>query len=150
MQKAALAVTVAAALTVSGLGLSQGQTDSALDAIAQGFAAAYNAKDPTTAASFYAADAVLMPPNHPMIQGRDHIEAFFGRVMQAGVTNVQPRPVESAVSGRFAFQAGTGTMTLPDGRTESTKHLVVFRRVGDDWKIVYDMWNGNTPPPPRN
>ena len=124
MRKLAVAVTVAAAFVVTGIVQSQGKTDPALNKLAAEWAAAFNAKDAAKIASFYADDAVVMPPNLPMVKGRANIEAHFKGEIQQGPTNFQLKPVQSAISGSQAFEAGTSTMTLPGGQTEVGKYLV--------------------------
>lgn len=149
MRKLALALTIAAALVVAGIVQGQGKTDPALNKLAEEFAAAFNAKDAAKAASFYADDAVVMPPNQPMVRGRADIEAYFKRDFQAGVTNLRLKPMESAISGSHAFVAATATVTVPGGQTENSKYLVVFKRVGNEWKVAYDIYNSDTPPAPK-
>jgi uncharacterized protein (TIGR02246 family) len=148
MRKLAVAVTVAAAFVVTGIVQGQGKTDPALNKLAAEWAAAFNAKDAAKIASFYADDAVVMPPNLPMVKGRANIEAHFKGEIQQGATNFQLKPVESAISGPQAFEAGTSTMTLPGGLTDRGKYLVVLKRVGNDWKIAYDIYNNDAPPAP--
>ena len=148
MRKLAVAVTVAAAFIVTGIVQGQGKTDPALNKLAAEWAAAFNAKDAAKIASFYADDAVVMPPNLPMVKGRANIEAHFKGEIQQGATNFQLKPVESAISGSQAFEAGTSTMTLPGGQIDVGKYLVVLKRVGNDWKIAYDIYNSDAPPPP--
>jgi uncharacterized protein (TIGR02246 family) len=138
-------VTLVLAGTLVG---GQGKTDPALDKLAKEWAAAFNAKDAARVASFYAEDAVLMPPNGPMVKGRANIEAEWKRVLAEGVTNIQLRPVESSTSANHAFEAGTSTLTVKGGNQVNGKYVVVYKRVGGDWKLAYDIFNDDQPPPP--
>jgi uncharacterized protein (TIGR02246 family) len=147
MRELAVTVSVAAALAVPSFVGSQGKTDPALNKLAADFAAAFNAKDAAKVASFYADDAVVMPPNEPMVKGRANIEAYFKRELQEGA-KLQLKPLESAIAGAQAFEAGAATVTFADGRTSNEKYLTVFKRVGSDWKIAYDIFNSDQPPPP--
>ena len=148
MRKLAVAVTVAAAFVVTGIVQGQGKTDPALNKLAADWAAAFNAKDAAKIASLYAEDAVVMPPNQPMVKGRANIEAHWKGEIQQGGTNLQLTPVESAISGSQAFEVGTMTMTLPGGKTDRGKYVAILKRVGNDWKIVYDIYNSDAPPAP--
>jgi uncharacterized protein (TIGR02246 family) len=148
MRKLAVIVTVAAALVITAV-QGQGKTDPALNKLAAEWAAGFNAKDAAKVASLYADDAVLMPPNLPMVKGRASIEAHFKGEIQQGVTNLQLKPMESAISGSQAFEAGTSTATVPGGQTDVGKYLVVLKRVGNDWKIAYDIYNSDAPPAPQ-
>jgi uncharacterized protein (TIGR02246 family) len=148
MKRLAVAATVAAALVVTGIVQSQGKTDPALNKLAADWAAAFNGRDAAKIALLYTDDAVVMPPNQPMVKGRAGIETHFKGEIQQGATNFQLNPFESAISGSQAFEAGTSTLTLPGGETARGKYLVVLKRVGSDWKIAYDIYNGDTPSAP--
>ena len=126
---------------------TQGKTDPALDKLVVEFEAAFKAKDAAKVASFYAEDAVMMPPNEPSVKGRKAIEAHYANEFKQGFTNLDLNPTESAVSGQQAFEAGTSSIVLPDGRTDKGKYLVVYKRVGADWKLAYDIFNSDAPPP---
>jgi uncharacterized protein (TIGR02246 family) len=126
---------------------TQGKTDPSLDKLAVEFEAAFKAKDAAKVAAFYAEDAVMMPPNEPSVKGRKAIQAHYVNQFKEGFTNLDLNPTESAVSGQQAFDAGTSSIVLPNGRTENGKYLVVYKRVGADWKLAYDIFNSDSPPP---
>jgi uncharacterized protein (TIGR02246 family) len=48
--------------------------------------AAFNKGDPKAAAAFYAEDAVILPPTHDVIKGRNEAETFVAGLFAAGVT----------------------------------------------------------------
>ena len=62
MKKLGVAIVVVATAAYVGVGQSQGKTDPTLDKLAKEFMTAFNAKDAAKVASFYAEDAVVMPP----------------------------------------------------------------------------------------
>jgi uncharacterized protein (TIGR02246 family) len=144
-----LSIAVAAAVLVfAGIVQGQAKTDPVLNKMAAEWAAAYNAKDAAKLAAFYTEDAVYMPPNAPMVRGRAAIEANFKKELTQGYTNLQLMPMESAISGAQAYEAGTATVTAPGGRKENGKYLVAFKQVGGAWKISYDIHNADQPPAP--
>ena len=123
-----------------------------LEKIFRQFAELFNARDMRGLAALYADDAVWMPQNSPIIKGRAAIEAAFTeRYKGPGVLRFTG--TTSAMSEGLAFVAATYTVTVPaeGGATVSfpAKALTVFKRVGNDWKIAYDMQNADQPPPPR-
>jgi uncharacterized protein (TIGR02246 family) len=131
---------------------AQGTAAPDLDKIIAEFARLFNARDLTRLASLYAEDAVWMPQNSPVIKGRAAIEAALEeRFKGPGVLRFTA--TTSAVSGTLGFVAAAYTVTVPvEGAAPvsvAAKSLTVFRRVGNDWKIAYDMQNGDQPPPPR-
>jgi uncharacterized protein (TIGR02246 family) len=149
MRKLSIAVAVAAVLVITAIVHGQSKTDPMLSKLATEWAATYNAKDAAKLAGFYAEDAVYMPPNEPMAKGRAAIEAHFKREFQQGFTNLKLTPLESAISGSQAYEAGTATITAPGGRTENGKYVVVFKQVGGAWKIAYDINNTDQPATPN-
>jgi uncharacterized protein (TIGR02246 family) len=94
----------------------------------------------------YTADAVLMPPEGPVVSGQDAIrlwhESFFKKGTSPGVSKVD----EVQLFGEWGFARGTfaGTVTPRPGASPtsvSEKWLVVVRRQGDgSWKIARDIW----------
>jgi uncharacterized protein (TIGR02246 family) len=149
MRRLLIVVGVAAALGVTGIVHGQGKTDPALNKLAAEFEAAFNAGDAAKVASMYAEDAVLMPPNEPMVKGRSAIEARLKRDLAKEKVTLKLSPLHSAITGDTAHEAGTVTVTLPDGRTVNEKYVAIYKRVGNEWKIAYDIWNGDTAPPPQ-
>jgi ketosteroid isomerase-like protein len=112
-------------------------------------------------AEFYAADALLMPPNMASVKGKDGIKAFFatmnsmdprGSITLRAVTVVGSGPI-AVETGRWnwAFPAGA---KLPPGMpaTDSGKYVVRWAQQSGKWVIVDDIWNSDSPlptaPPP--
>jgi len=126
-------------------------TDPALDKLAAAFAEAFNAKDAARVASFYADDAIVMPPDQTMIRRR-HVEAYYVRGFRQDVSNFRLAPMESRIAGSHAFEAGTSTLTERKGVsplgepalvTTGGKYVVIYRRVNGQWKIAYDIFNND-------
>ena len=53
------------------------------------------------------------------------------------------------VSGSRAFEAGTSSL-VAGGIESAGKYVVVYQRVNNEWKIVYDIFNNDPPPPPAS
>ena len=145
-----IGISIVGTLVLAGtLAGGQGKTDATLDKMAQEFAAAFNNRDAAKVASFYAEDGVLMPPNRPMVKGRANIEMDFKKAFAEGITSLQLRPTESAAAGNQAFEAGTLSFAMTNGGAVTGKYLIVFKREGGIWKIAYDSFNSDQPPPPQ-
>ncbi len=119
---------------------------SAIDEGSQNFVKAFLAKDWATAAKLYTDDAILLPPNTPMVKGRAAIQAWvekFPPVTDFTLNNVQ-------VDGRddLAYVLGTYTMTIvPAGPIkDSGKYIEIRRRQPDgEWLISVDIFNSDLP-----
>lgn len=125
---------------------AQGKTDPVLDKLAAQFAAAYTAHDVTKVVSFYADDAVLMPANEPMIMGRTRIEAYYREQFERGAVRLRLNPLESRVTGDRAFEVGAATVTL-GSLSDAGKYIVIYKRVGREWKLTYDIFNSDQAQP---
>ena len=140
--KISSAVCLIALVCVSSRGAGQPKTDPALDRLANTFAAAFNAKDATRVASFYAEDAIVMAPDQPMVRGRSDIEAYYARGFRSEISGFHVAPMESAIIGAHAFEVGTSTLTEQRGASDG-KYIVIYRRVRGEWKIAYDIFNND-------
>ena len=105
--------------------------------------AAFNKGDTAAVAALYTEDAYVLPPGSAMVKGRAAIEAFWRQAAQqmsdAKLTTVDVQPL-----GRSAARE-IGTVTL---KTKSQppqevvgKYVVVWRKIGRDWKLATDIWN---------
>ena len=123
----------------------QGKRDLTLDKLATEFAAAYTARDAVRVASFYAERAVVMPPDARMVQGRDNIEAYYRRGFAQSAGTLRLQPLESVVAGASGYEAGTSSLLAVRGGAESAgKYVVIYERVRNEWKIVYDIFNNDS------
>jgi hypothetical protein len=47
-----------------------------------------------------------MPPDQPMVRGRRDVEAYYARGFRQDVSNFRLLPMESAITGTYAFHQG--------------------------------------------
>jgi len=107
-------------------------------------------------AEFYAADALIMPPNMATMKGKDAIKAFF-----ATMNTMDPRPI---LTLRAETVAGAGTTAIERGRwnwafaagaklppgmpaVDSGKYIVRWEQQNGQWRMVDDIWNSDSPLP---
>jgi uncharacterized protein (TIGR02246 family) len=113
--------------------------------------AAVAAKDVERTRAFYAPDAVFMAPNAPTASG-DALRAAWAQML--GMPNLaltfSPTQVRVSGDGTMAYDVGTYSFAFdgPHGRVQDQgKYLVVWRKVGGQWKAAADMFNTNAPMP---
>lgn len=115
------------------------------------FVTAFNAKDVAKILELYAENSVFMPPNEPVIRGRDALTHFYeGLFTRAGASDLKMEVAEVSGHGTLAYQSGTYEMSLkpaagPAGRDRG-KYLFVIRKMGNGWRYHYTMWNSDLPP----
>ena len=122
----------------------------AIEASNTRFVAHFNAGQGDSVAAHYTEDGRVMAPNMAVASGRQAIAASMG--MMAGATLVL-NTESVAANGPLAVERGTYTITLtPPGATapitDTGKYLVHWRKVGDNWLMVDDIWNSDLPAMP--
>lgn len=116
----------------------------------EAFVTAFNAKDVAKILDMYAENSVFMPPNEPIIRGKDALKHFYEELFtRQGAADLKMDVTEVAGHGTLAYQSGTYEMALkpaagPVGRDRG-KYLFVIRKMGNGWKFHYTMWNSDLP-----
>ena len=108
------------------------------------------AKDAAGIAELYAEDGAVMPPNAPIGKGRAAIQQTWTSMMQMpGFNlNIVPDKIIVSSSGDMALDRGTYSLTIaPNGttQTDTGKYVVVWRKVGGEWKAAADIFNSDLP-----
>jgi ketosteroid isomerase-like protein len=98
--------------------------------------------------AFYAADAVLMPPNHPIVEGTTAIQGFLQGLIDGGLTSIKLETTSVAASGDLACGQGRYALSLsPAGAApiqDEGKYIVVYRRQSNgSWRAVSDIFNSD-------
>jgi ketosteroid isomerase-like protein len=114
-----------------------------IDATNRGFEAAVRGGDPVAAAQeTYTADARILPPGAPMIEGRDAIAGFWTAAgQQLGITGVQLATLDLQPMGDGAYEIGRATLSLASGQSVEAKYVVIWRQEEGKWRWHVDMWN---------
>ena len=143
--------TVRAIVLCAAIGIATGvapafaDPSSNLDESVENFAAALGAGDPVLSATYYAEDAILLPPGAARIDGRAGIESFWIGVFESGVTDLALVPREVEGDGQVAHETGDFTLGSPSESgmvTVAGKYVVVWRLDDDGkWRVVRDIWN---------
>jgi uncharacterized protein (TIGR02246 family) len=109
------------------------------------FSQAFNEGNAAAVAALYTDDAVILPPGGEMMKGRNAIQAFWkGATEHLGdgkLTTVDVRPLGSTT----AREIGTFTFRTKGSQTQEItgKYVVVWEKVGSEWKLATDIWNTN-------
>ena len=108
------------------------------------------AKDAATIAQLYADDGVVMPPNQPLVAGREPIVQFWQAMtaIPEMTLTFQPERIEFSRAGDVALDRGTYRFTgKPGGQAvdETGKYLVIWKKVDADWKVAADMFSSDKP-----
>jgi ketosteroid isomerase-like protein len=104
--------------------------------------------------SFWAEDAVVMPPDLSAIVGRAAIRDYVAQSLATPGFSIAWEPEHGFVSasGDLGYLIERSRFTFPDGagslRTQMGKTLTIWRKSpGGPWQCVADIWNSDPPPP---
>ena len=113
------------------------------------FVDVFNKGDAAAVAAMYTSNARLLPPNSPMIGGRQGIQEFWQSLITAGVKAVRLETDQVEACGNTAYEVGKYTLTIPSLRggtlTDEGKYVVIWKRQGKQWKLAADTFNTSMP-----
>jgi uncharacterized protein (TIGR02246 family) len=91
----------------------------------------------------YTEDAYLLPSGGEMVKGRAAIQAFWTKAAE-GIGDFKLTTVDVKPLGNDAARE-IGTFTLKTKgqppQEVAGKYVVVWQKVGGDWKLATDIWN---------
>jgi uncharacterized protein (TIGR02246 family) len=103
----------------------------------------FNKGDFAGVASLYTDDATAFPPGSGVVKGRPAIAAMW-KSMAEQVSDPKVTTLDVKALGQFAARE-IGTFTLktkgPAPHEVAGKYVVVWEKVGSDWKLAIDIWN---------
>jgi uncharacterized protein (TIGR02246 family) len=142
-----LSVIAQGCASMSKSGFPQ-RDETAQRSITSNWQARVNAHDWNGVAATYTADAILMPPNGPNIQGRDNIRQFFTNFPP--ISDMKLELMEIDGRDDIAFVRGIYSMniSLPTGSTvhDTGKYVELRKKQADGtWLIARDMFSSDQP-----
>lgn len=145
---AALALTVAMSACATGANQQEfSRTDAeTIKNNAAELSAAFNEKDIDRIVAFYADNSEFMPPNAPLLRGRETLKAFYGRMIDEGATGLKLEPADVAGHGPIAYASGTYSVSYPNGGRDRGKYLLVLRNTAGTWRTEKTIWSSDLPP----
>ena len=124
----------------------------AIRKIDEQWSAAAGKNDLDGTVSFYASDAVLLPPNAPIATNAKAIrESWAGLLGPNTAVSWKPTQVDVAKSGELGYLHGTYELTIKDPKGGAPVHdtgkmVEVWKKQADGgWKCVADIYNSDLP-----
>ena len=108
------------------------------------------AKDLDKTVSFYADDAIVLPPNQAAVMTKTGIRDLWKGLID-GLTDISWKTtrVEVAKSGDMAFLVGTYELTMTNGTKDKGKYCEVWKKQPNGkWKVATDMFSSDLPAAP--
>ena len=136
--------TIALVITfVAGLIAPASAQKAEIEAVEAKWTEFFNKGDFAGIASLYTTDATAFPPGSAMVQGAAAIGAMWkSTAEQVGDPKLTTLDVKS-LGPSAAREIGTFSLKTrgPTPQEVTGKYLVVWEKVGDDWKLAADIWN---------
>jgi uncharacterized protein (TIGR02246 family) len=117
----------------------------AIESAVTRYVAASNRGDAKALTDLYADDAVLLPPDHEPIEGREAIGEFWSQGTDAGL---EVTTLRLEVEGDLGYLIGRYTLPATEEEpADSGKYVMCLRRQTDgSWKLTADIWNSSAEP----
>jgi uncharacterized protein (TIGR02246 family) len=123
------------------------EAKAAIEAVNATFMGLVAEKNAAGLAALYTENAKVLPPNGPPVEGRAAIEQFFAAIVQ-GIAKVQIDTVEVEGHGGTAHEVEALAFFDANGaKIDEGKAIVIWKKVGEEWKLHRDMFSSNLPPP---
>jgi ketosteroid isomerase-like protein len=140
-----LCVSLACALTT----FAGGADEKAVRDADEAWSKVAGAKDLDKTVSYYADDAIVLPPNEAMVTTKDGIRNLWkGFLDSLSTISWNTTRVEVSKSGDMAVTTGTYEMTMKDGTKDHGKYCEVWEKKGGTWKVATDMFSSDLPATP--
>ncbi len=98
--------------------------------------------------SYIAEDAFLIPPNGPLIEGKEVFESIIKEMKKTEWDLGKPgrgvRTLEISASGDLAYDIGKYDIVnkTPEGDVRERGHFVtVYKKIEGQWKFMGQIWN---------
>jgi len=129
--------------------ISEEATADELSQMNKDFAKALNDKDALAASLLYSEDASLLPPNEPIVTGRENIKKYWQTFIDAGITNVSVSTISTGSNDDLGYEIGRFQLSFPgpDGKMilEKGKYTEILKRMADGkWISIYGMWSSDS------
>lgn len=107
---------------------------------------ALQSEDAELTASFYAEDAVSLPPGFPASIGRETIQSDFEFLFDNYDIEREFELVAYEINGDTATRRGewTQTLTPTDGSeaiVETGRCVLGWEKIDGEWKVAWEIWN---------
>jgi uncharacterized protein (TIGR02246 family) len=138
MRRIAVVIAFMAALMVPAFGQK-----AEIEAVNAKWIDFFNKGDFAGVASLYTDDATAFPPGSAMVKGRAASEALW-RSMAEQVSDPKLTTLDvKALGPSAAREIGTFSLKTKGPRPQEVtgKYVVVWEKIGNDWKLAADIWN---------
>jgi ketosteroid isomerase-like protein len=112
----------------------------------QALVTAFNGKQLDAIVELYGDSSVFMPPNAPVLRGREPLREFYQDLI-GRATNLRLETEDVAGAGPLAYESGTYYLNYQDGAVRDRgKYVFVWRKLSNTWRMEKAIWSSDLPP----
>lgn len=137
-----LAALAVAALVPGPAAADEASDRTAIEAAAQAWTNAYNARDLDALLGVVAEDVVLIDPVLAPVSGREAVRAALDRTMTSTKARLSSTTREIVVEGDIAWRIGVIRRQQPNAVLATGQSLEIWQRAGERWQLRRQMSAG--------
>ncbi|MFZ0770935.1 MAG: DUF4440 domain-containing protein [Candidatus Sulfotelmatobacter sp.] len=135
-------------IAAAAKGEPMSRSEAAVRRLTQEWVLACNTRQLDELLELYAADALVLRSNLPLLRGAAAVREFFFSALESGLGEVSVEPIRVEVVGDLAHEVGRYSALVPGAagkrREERGKYLWVFeKQSGGEWKLVSECWSSD-------
>jgi ketosteroid isomerase-like protein len=112
----------------------------------QQLATSFNGKQIDAILELYADNSVFMPPNAPVLRGREPLREFYQDLI-GRATNLRLETEDVNGHGPIAYETGLYSLVYQDGAVRDRgKYVFIWRKANDIWRTEKTIWSSDLPP----
>lgn len=109
---------------------------------------AIKAGDVETLVGSYTDEARVMPPNSPVVEGKENFRMMWEGMFEMGPVNLQFKTISAVAFGHTAIEEGEYKFLVGDEQVVDTgKYIVIWKKVDGKWLLHQDIYNSSQPAP---
>ena len=116
-----------------------------ITAVNRSYQDAVSRGDAGAIADLHTVDALVLPPDGPMVKGREAIRQWLSSGFEGGLKSLQFESIALELDGDTASEVAIVTIgsAAPGGQSTTVvvKSLVVWKKSAGHWRLHRDMWN---------
>ncbi len=114
------------------------------------YVAAFNSQEAEKVALLHTENAIVMPPNHPAVRGREDIQSLIEADIEGGIRDLSLTTLSMVAADGVVSEVGKYSLNIQleagESIPDSGKYVVVWKRQPDGaWLLDVDIWNSDLP-----
>jgi len=121
-----------------------------IDKVNQSFMTAITNQDVDALMDHYTSDIIILPAHKAEVKGTEAVRKMWEDSFKYGMGELKVSTTEAIAHGNTATEHGIYEYyTKGNQLVDNGKYVVYWKKVNNQWKMAWDIWNSSNPMPPR-